>query len=319
MIRIAVATLVALAAIVGAGRADAADKLRVGRSPSFLFAYTPADVAMAKGFFAKRNLEIQRIDFNGASKQYAAMVAGAIDVALGSPTGMALEVKGMEAKGIAVICRPMLELGIIVPWDSPIKTLDDLKGKRIGIATAGSITHWLALELERVKGWPKGSLQLASIGSGSGAAETALRTHIVDADIGNATLGIVLARTKRGRLLATGADFVKHFIMHETYASDKILKENPDAVRHFLAGWYEAVAWMRSHREETIEIARKATGLTKAEQEGEYDRLMSSLSTDGRFDPQDITRIGKSFVELKMLPKEPDMSKLYTEAYLPAK
>ncbi len=309
----------ALATATFAARADAADKLRVGRSPSFLFAYTPADVAVAKGFFAKRDLEIQRIDFNGASKQYAAMIAGAIDVALGSPTGMAMEVKGMEAKGIAVICRPMLELGIIVPWDSPIKTLDDLKGKRIGIATAGSITHWLALELERVKGWPKGSLKLASIGSGSGAAETALRTNIVDADIGNATLGIVLARSKRGRLLATGADFVKHFIMHEMYASDEILKENPVAVRHFLEGWYEAVDWMRGHREEAIDISRKATGLTQAEQEGEYDRLMASLSTDGRFDPADIKRIGKLFVELKMLPKEPDMSKLYTEAYLPAK
>ena len=43
------------------------------------------------------------------------------------------------------------------------------------------------------------------------------------------------------------------------------------------------------------------------------------FSDDGRFDPKALDMLAKSFVELKVLPQEPDMKKLYTEAFLPAK
>ena len=48
-----------------------------------------------------------------------------------------------------------------------------------------------------------------------------------------------------------------------------------------------------------------------------YDELMPMFSDDGRFDPKALDTLAKSFVELKVLPAEPDMSKLYTEAFLP--
>ena len=50
---------------------------------------------------------------------------------------------------------------------------------------------------------------------------------------------------------------------------------------------------------------------------GIYDELMPMFANDGRFDPKALDVLAKSFVELKTLPTEPDMSKLYTEAFLP--
>jgi hypothetical protein len=41
------------------------------------------------------------------------------------------------------------------------------------------------------------------------------------------------------------------------------------------------------------------------------------LSDDGKFDPKGLAVLSRSFVEMKMLPTEPDMSKLYTERFLP--
>lgn len=38
----------------------------------------------------------------------------------------------------------------------------------------------------------------------------------------------------------------------------------------------------------------------------------------GRFNPSGLAVLAKSFVELHTLPAEPDMSRLYTEAFLPA-
>ena len=309
--------LLLLALTLAATQSEAADSLRVGRSPGFLFAYTPLDVGMAKGFFAARDLAIERIDFEGAAKANAAMVAGSMDIYLGSPMGMAMEVKGMPSRAIAVIAGPMLEFGILTPYDSPIHSLDDLKGKTVGIATVGSITQWVALELERVKGWGPDSMKLTSIGSSSAGAAAALKAHLIDATIGNASLGIVLEREKEGHLLATAADFVAHFQAHTMLASLALIRDNPDAIRRFLLGWFQAVAYMHDNRADAIAIARTAAGLNEADEEAEYDRLMPGLSLDGRFDPQDVARIGQSFVELHLLDKEPDMRSLYTDDYLP--
>ena len=313
--RLGAACAVALALALPA---HAEETLRVGRSPGFLFAYTPLDVGIAKGFFAAQGLKIEPIDFEGAAKSDAAMVAGAMDIQLGSPMGMAMEVKGMPARAVAVIAGPMLEFGVLVPADSPLKTLDDLKGKTIGIATVGSITQWVALELARVKGWGPDGVKLTSIGASSGGAAAALKAHLVDATIANATLGIILERTHEGRLLGTAADFVPHFMAHTMYASDALMQNDPGAVRQFLAGWLEAVAYMRAHRDDAIPIVRTATGLSADDEAKEYDRLMPGLSADGRFDPQDMARIGQSFVELKILDHVPDMAQLYTGQYLPA-
>jgi hypothetical protein len=41
------------------------------------------------------------------------------------------------------------------------------------------------------------------------------------------------------------------------------------------------------------------------------------FSDDGRFSPKALAVLARSFVEMKTLPSEPDMSKLYTEQFLP--
>ena len=315
--RKAIAAIVAFVVIAAAAAAHADDTLRVGRSPGFLFAYTPLDVGLAQGFFQARGLTIERVDFDGAAKMDQGLVAGAIDISLGSPMGMAMEAKGMPATAIAVIAGPMLEFGILVPYDSPVTSLDQLKGKTFGIATVGSITQWVALELARVKGWGSDGIKLTSIGSSPGAGAAALKTHLVDATVANATSGPILERAHEARMIATAADFVPHFQAHTMYASNELAEKHPDAIRRFLAAWLQSVAFMRTHRDETIRIAEGVTNLSPADEALEYDRLMPGLSVDGRFDPKDLERIRQSFVELHVLDHEPDMAKLYTEQYLP--
>ena len=41
------------------------------------------------------------------------------------------------------------------------------------------------------------------------------------------------------------------------------------------------------------------------------------FSSTGKFEPKALAVLSRSFVEMKTLPGEPDMSKLYTEAFLP--
>jgi hypothetical protein len=48
-----------------------------------------------------------------------------------------------------------------------------------------------------------------------------------------------------------------------------------------------------------------------------YQELMPMFSDTGRFDAKALATLARSFVQMKTLPQEPDMSALYTEAFLP--
>jgi ABC-type nitrate/sulfonate/bicarbonate transport system substrate-binding protein len=230
---------------------------------------------------------------------------------------MAAIAKGMPAKAVAIIARPVRELAILVPYDSPLTSIKELKGKSIGIATVGSITQWAALELARSQGWKPDDVKLVSISSAGGAAAAAMRTHQVDADVGNLMTGVVLEKQKAARVIAVASDFASDFIMHEMSASDALIEANPDAIRRFIKTWFDAVAYMREHKAEAIAAAMPVTGLSEEDEEKEYDYLMPELTGSGYHDPAIIQRVADSFVELKLLDHEPDMEKLYTNKFLP--
>ena len=307
----------ALGLVAAAPAAQAADHLRVGKSPSFLFAYVPLEIAKSQGMFQKAGLEVEVISFQGASKMDLGMTSGSVDITVGGPTEMAAIAKGMPAKAVAIVARPVRELGIIVPYDSPIKSIKELKGKSIGIASVGSITQWAALELAHSQGWKPEDVKLVSIGSGGGRRAAAMRTHQVDADVSNLMRGVVMEKQKIARVIAVASDFASDFPMHEMSASDALIKSNPDAMRRFIKVWFEAVAYMRSHKAETIAAARPITNLSAEDEAREYDLLMPELTSNGRHDPAIVERIANSFVQLKLLPQKPDMSKLYTNEFLP--
>jgi hypothetical protein len=76
----------------------------------------------------------------------------------------------------------------------------------------------------------------------------ALVTGQIDAVVSSSALGFQLAEAGRGRLLFPASDIVKDFMIHTIYASEQTARKNPDAVRRFLRGWFDAVLFMRTHR-----------------------------------------------------------------------
>ena len=76
---------------------------------------------------------------------------------------------------------------------------------------------------------------------------------------------------------------------------------------------------MRKNKAETVAIAGAVIDKDADNVSRTYDEVMPMFSDTGRFKPSALAVLAKSFVELGTLPAEPDMSKLYTEAFLPAK
>ena len=311
------ASAAACAAYPAAG-AVAADQppLRVAKSIAGVFAYSPIDVGLARGFYQKAGVALDVLTFNGASKMHEAMIGGALDIALGSGSTLINILKGEQTMCVAQTMGPPAELAILVPYDSPIRTPDDLKGKTIGVATTGSVTEWMAFELAKLKGWGPHGVRTVGLGGGTNSI-AALRTHTVDAVIDTAADAFTLEPQKVVRSLLPCSSYVKDFVMHAIYASTDVVRTRQPALRAFLAGWFESTAYIRANKTEAVRIAAAASGMDPTAQAQEYAILAPLLSTDGRFSRPGLATIARSYVELGMLDTEPDLSKLCTEQFLP--
>jgi NitT/TauT family transport system substrate-binding protein len=244
------------------------------------------------------------------------MVAGAADIALGSGPDFAFLVKGAPEIGVADYADPPLDMALTVPYDSPIKSVDDLKGKKIGVTGSGAMTHWLALELAHVKNWGKDGVTPVFLGGDRPAQVAGLITHQVDAVISDPALGFQLEESKQGRVLAPASSYVKDFMTHIIFASNDLVKSNPDAVKRFLRGWFETIAYMKTHPKETIASTRPITQLDEATALKVYHELMPMFLDNGHFDPKGFAVVKQAMTASGVAPI-PENSALYTEAYLP--
>jgi NitT/TauT family transport system substrate-binding protein len=296
-------------------RIEAAELLRVGKAVPEAFSFVPLDVGMRKGFFARNGIEIQSVAFAGDARMQQAMASDSLDIALGSGPAMAFIVKGAPIKAVAAMAGPPLLLAIVVRPDGP-KTPADLKGKKISVSTAGSLTYWLVSETSRRQGWGPRGIEIEPMGAMPGQI-AALKRGDIDGtvmDIGNA---FALEKRSEGRILLrfTG---IKDFHIHVIFATDRLIAGCPELVRGFLKGWFQTIAFMRSNKAETVAIAQEVTNKDEDITSRSYDELMPMFSDDGKFNPAALATLAKSFVELQLLPTQPDPAKLYTEEFLPA-
>ena len=291
--------------------------LTVGKANLTSDAIIPVNVGDELGIFKKHGLTLKILDFGGGSKMAQALAAGSIDIGDGAGTEMAFVAKGAPMMTVCESTAPAPFLGIGVPWDSPIKTLDDLRGKKIGVSSPGSFSEWSGHVLARKKGWGENGVTTIAIGGGAAPTQAAFKTHQVDAAIGTASQFLAMEDTKEGRLLAPVSTYEGNVASGALFASNDLIAKNPDAVRAFLAGWIETIAYMRAHKADTVKIEAKITNFSEDVMSREYDLVIGMYVKDCRFDPESLATLKSSFVELKLLDSEPDMSRLYSEKFLP--
>jgi ABC-type nitrate/sulfonate/bicarbonate transport system substrate-binding protein len=307
------AALVMMACLCGAMSAQA-QTIRVGKAVPEAFSFVPLDVGIRQGFFKKRGLDIESIAFAGDAKMQQAAAAGGVDFLLGSGPALGYIAKGAPVKGIAAMAGPPLLLAIVVRPDGP-KTAADLKDKKVSVSTAGSLTYFLVSETSRRQGWGPKGIDIQPMGAMPGQIAAMKRGDIDGSimDIGNA---LNMEKMGEGRILVRFLD-MNDFHIHVIYGTNKVLSDNPKAVRAFLEGWFESIRFMRANKEATVKIAAEVTDKDEDITSRVYDELMPMFSDDGHFEAKALTLLSRSLVELDILKTETDMSKLYTEEFLP--
>ena len=310
---VAVLAFMALLATLSTGKAET---IRVGKSSDISFTFIPLDIGIQQKFFQRNGVDVEASIFAGTSKLHQAMIAGGIDAGLGSGTDIPFLVKGAPEIGVGAIALTPALFGVNLPYDSPVHSLADLKGKKIGITTIGSLTEWIVLQVVKKEGWRRGDVTMVDIGTAP-AEIAALRTGQIDALISAAAMGLDLEQRKQGKLLMPASDFIGPFLMNVIYVTKDMAEHHPDTVRGFLKGWYEAVGFMASHKAETVALAQTITHFSSSVQDKQYDVVMPSMSRDGTFPPSAVAPVQQSFIDLGLLPEKPDMAKYLTTRFLP--
>ncbi|MGC2717869.1 MAG: ABC transporter substrate-binding protein, partial [Pseudolabrys sp.] len=233
--------------------ADAAEKLRVGKAVAFAWTFTPLDIGIQTGIFAKHGLEIEASDATGDAKLQQALTADSLDVGIGSGPGMAFMAKGVPAKAVAAMAGVPRNMAVMVGYNSTAKTVDDLKGRKLGVTTVGSLTDWIGKRINALKGWGAEGITTVPIG-GMPPARAAIKTGQIDGYIGALETGYALEEAKEWRVITTATPFVDDFITHVFFVRDDVIAKRPEAVRAFLKGWFETIAFMKANKDKTVEI-----------------------------------------------------------------
>lgn len=311
----AAAAILALALVAPA---SAAEKLRVGKAVAFAWTFTPLDVGIQMGIFAKHGIEVEASAFNGDAKLQQGLTSDSVDIGIGSGPGMAFMVKGVPAKAVSAMAGVPRNMAVMVGYDSPIKTVDDLKGKKLGVTTVGSLTDWIGKRIGTQKGWGPAGITTVPVG-GMPPARAAIKTNQIDGYIGALEIGISLEEAKEWRVITSAMPFVDHFITHVFFVREDVIAQRPQAVKAFLQGWQDTIAFMKANKVQTVEITSKVIQVAPSVIDRAYDQQIGIFSDDLSFDPRAVAVLKQSFIEMGLLKDIPEDKAMFTTQFLPVK
>ena len=314
----AVAGLLAVLALWTCGAAHALDKVRLGKAVPNSFAFSAAEVGTEAKIFEQEGLEIEVTAFRGDAQLQQGLTAGSLDVGLGSGPGLGFRAKGALSVGVAAMYGAPANLALALPYDTPVKSVADLKGKRIGVTTAGSLTDWLVRELSRQQGWGSDGIKIMALGQMQSRL-AAIQRGELDGMVIEAATGYELEEAGKARNFMLFGDIAKDFYTHVIFSTDEVVNNRPDLLRRFLRGWFKTVAFMQANKDFVVNVSAKVVDVKPSVAARIYDAQMAGFSLDGAWSPVAIDAIRHSLKELGILPVVPEAKTIYNDKFVPVK
>jgi NitT/TauT family transport system substrate-binding protein len=302
----------------GPGRAQALTPVRVGKAISSSFPFSGLELGVKTGIWKSAGLQVEISTFRGDGQLQQALAAGSVDFGFGSGPGMGYAAKGVPAHAVAAVANKPANMALVVGKASGVTNIAGLKGKRIGVSTAGSLTDWLARNIAVSNRWKSSDIEILPMGD-MRARLAAMRSGELAAAVTSVQEAYEIQDNGQGTVLTTFADVVPHFHTHVVFARDALIRGNPDLVRRFLKAWFTIAAYMRDHRVETVKAAADTMKLDPRVIDETYPIEISGMNFDGSFDPAALEVIRSSLKDLGILDRAPPVSALLMPGFAPVK
>jgi NitT/TauT family transport system substrate-binding protein len=277
---VALLVLVLAAAPVLAGSAEAqapAGPVKVGVLK--LTSSAPIFVGVEKGFFKEFGVEPELVYFQAAAPIATALAAGQLDVGATGLTAALYNIvlggeklwivadKGREWPGyplVAIVVQKEL-------WDGGLRSIKDLKGRRIGVTQLGSTFHYHIGNILQKEGLALSDVRIVPLQAMAATVE-ALKGKQVDAILVPQPFPGAVEAQGFGRIMAWAGDLYPWQIAAVLY-SDRLARDRTRAVA-FMKGYVKASRYYHDAAlvqkdgrpahgpayEELVEITAKYTG-----------------------------------------------------------
>jgi NitT/TauT family transport system substrate-binding protein len=243
-----------------------AQKMRVGYWTSG-FSLGFGSVMEQMKYAESQGLNVEWVKFAEVNGPTRAIVSNAIDVAFAAPSTNSI---GIAADGVPVkivLATQIAEAQIVALDGSPIKSVSDLKGKKIGMSPPGSATHALATAiLDQNFGLKQNDYSVAP------GNEAQLAQFLTQKDIDAGVLrSVTLAQMEEVKLRRLGSivDEWKKLtkgnappILAVTIVHNDYLAKNADAVVKFVAAARNALQYGSKNKPRVAEILQKAANMS---------------------------------------------------------
>jgi NitT/TauT family transport system substrate-binding protein len=282
----------------------------------------PYAVAMEKGFFKEYGANITGIrGSTGGGTTVRNLIAGSMPYA---DTSLAAAVtailRGMDLKIIAQSSYATAVAWITMP-NSPIQSIRDIKGKKVGYTNPQSSTEGFDMLLLETLNLTKNEVTLVKTG-GFGEGLALLEHGGIDV----MPLGEPLLSKSRGkyRVLAWGREVLPAVASDFAVTTGKAARETPDLIRAIVAGRRKAVEYMATQPDESAQIIAKAYELPPEIIRSVINNLLINVKPPikpywigGKFDYEAMDRAIRAQRLIGVIKEDVDWSKMVDESFLP--
>jgi NitT/TauT family transport system substrate-binding protein len=279
--RAAVAVFAALAALLGFARgAVALDEVKMTMAAASSN-YAPFLNAIEQGYFKDEGIDVEVVNAGGGVAT-PALLSSQVEFSTSESSAFSAIMKGGALKVIFVEAnRAPFEL-----WTTTadLKTIQDLKGKTVGIQTRGDTFEiWMRLVLKS-HGMGGDDLGYTAMGFGDAARIATVKTGSLPAVI-LSTLDVAQLKGDgvpfRGHLLEDGMKDDIHMVFNGVATSDALIKKNPDLVLRFTRATLKGMRFMVAFRDKTVANIMKYNKTDRNSTEADYGDVVQTLTSDG--------------------------------------
>ncbi len=261
--------------VLAAPPARAAEKTTISYS-SRTYAFLPAQVALVKGFFRDEGLEPALIQMR-SQVAVPAMMNGDIQYTLTFGNILTAAIQGMPFKQLAVLTEKPLHHLVARP---DIKTIADLRGKRVGTQRIGGSDHLAAEAILAAKGLELKDVRFITLGADEPVRVEMLKKGLVDA-VSVSPPGPIRLQKEGYNIIGGPKDLKIGSPISAISITDMRLKDNRDQAKKVVRATVRGLRFIRERKEEVVPIMMQWLQQTREVAAESYDLVVPSFSADG--------------------------------------